>query len=67
AESAQDYFVLPIWSSYTSAVKSSKAMNVGAAKASSTNIVNTASTPVSTTSPYGGLFFTDLTNTDQDD
>ncbi|GKG35603.1 hypothetical protein Tco_0440757, partial [Tanacetum coccineum] len=24
AESAQDYFVLPIWSSYTSTVKSSK-------------------------------------------
>ncbi|GJX30664.1 putative ribonuclease H-like domain-containing protein [Tanacetum coccineum] len=38
-----------------------------AAKASSTNIVNTASTPVSTASPYGGLSFTDLTNTDQDD
>ncbi|GJU44871.1 ribonuclease H-like domain-containing protein [Tanacetum coccineum] len=127
AESAQDYFVLPIWSSYTSIVKSSKAMNAGeepnkhpdlkidekpvdkedqvflyelerlkrqeqdandaaealrkefaqdtedlllqagAAKASSTNIVNTASTPVSTASPYGGLSFTDLTNTDQDD
>ncbi|GJV03391.1 hypothetical protein Tco_1336960 [Tanacetum coccineum] len=29
AESAQDYFVLPIWSSYTSTVKSSKAMNTG--------------------------------------
>ncbi|GJR67504.1 putative ribonuclease H-like domain-containing protein [Tanacetum coccineum] len=123
AESAQDYFVLPIWSSYTSTVKSSKANNVGeeptthpdfkpvdkedqvfldelerlkrqehdannvvealrkefaqetkdlllqagAAKASSTNIVNTASTPVSIVSPYGGLSFTDLTNTDQDD
>ncbi|GJU59792.1 putative ribonuclease H-like domain-containing protein [Tanacetum coccineum] len=123
AESAQDYFVLPIWSSYTSTVKSSKANNAGeeptkhpdfqqvdkedqvfldelerlkrqeqdandaaealrkefaqetedlllqagAAKASSTNIVNTASTPVSTASPYGGLSFTDLTNTDQDD
>ncbi|GJQ97432.1 putative ribonuclease H-like domain-containing protein [Tanacetum coccineum] len=126
-ESAQDYFVLPIWSSYTSTVKSSKAKNAGkepnknpdlktdenpvdkeeqvfldelerlkrqeqdandaaealrkefakdtedlllqagAAKASSTNIVNTASTPVSTASPYGGLSFTDLTNTDQDD
>ncbi|GKG11918.1 hypothetical protein Tco_0346155, partial [Tanacetum coccineum] len=38
-----------------------------AAKASSTNIVNTISTPVSTASPYGGLFFTDLTNPDQDD
>ncbi|GJZ42852.1 putative ribonuclease H-like domain-containing protein [Tanacetum coccineum] len=126
-ESAQDYFVLPIWSSYTSTVKSSKAKNAGeepnknpdlktdekpvdkedqvfldelerlkrqeqdandaaealrkefakdtedlllqagAAKASSTNTVNTASTPVSTASPYGGLSFTDLTNTDQDD
>ncbi|GJV53692.1 putative ribonuclease H-like domain-containing protein [Tanacetum coccineum] len=122
-ESAQDYFVLPIWSSYTSTVKSSKANNAGeeptkhpnfhqvdkedqvfldelerlkrqeqdandaakalrkefaqetedlllqagAAKASSTNIVNTASIPVSTASPYGGLSFTDLTNTDQDD
>ncbi|GJU98801.1 ribonuclease H-like domain-containing protein [Tanacetum coccineum] len=123
AESAQDYFVLPIWSSYTSTVKSSKANNAGeeptkhpdfqqvdkedqvfldelerlkrqeqdandaakalrkefaqetkdlllqagAAKASSTNIVNTASTPVSTASPYGGLSFTKLTNADQDD
>ncbi|GKD28611.1 putative ribonuclease H-like domain-containing protein, partial [Tanacetum coccineum] len=38
-----------------------------AAKDSSTNIVNTASTPVSTASPYGGLSFTGLTNTDQDD
>ncbi|GJU82769.1 putative ribonuclease H-like domain-containing protein [Tanacetum coccineum] len=123
AESAQNYFVLPIWSSYTSTVKSSKVNNAGeeptkhpdfkqvdkadqvfldelerlkrqehdandaaealrkeftqetedlllhteAAKASSTNIVNTASTPVSTASPYGGLLFTDLTNPDQDD
>ncbi|GKC42429.1 putative ribonuclease H-like domain-containing protein, partial [Tanacetum coccineum] len=122
-ESAQDYFVLPIWSSYTSTVKSSKANNAGeeptkhpdfqqvdkedqvfldelerlkrqeqdandaaealkkefaqetrdlllqagAAKSSSTNIFNTASTPVSTASPYGGLSFTDLTNTDHDD
>ncbi|GKC71166.1 uncharacterized mitochondrial protein-like protein, partial [Tanacetum coccineum] len=100
AESAQDYFVLPIWSSYTSTVKSSKAgeeptkhpdfqqdandaaealrkefaqetedllLQARAAKASSTNIVNTANTPVSTASPYGGLSFTDPTNTDQDD
>ncbi|GKA75020.1 ribonuclease H-like domain-containing protein, partial [Tanacetum coccineum] len=29
AESAQDYFVLPIWSSYTSLVKSSEAKNKG--------------------------------------
>ncbi|GJY53321.1 hypothetical protein Tco_0444985 [Tanacetum coccineum] len=42
-------------------------LQAGAAKASSTNIVNTASTPVSTASPYGGLSFTDLTNIDQDD
>ncbi|GKC52358.1 hypothetical protein Tco_1075103, partial [Tanacetum coccineum] len=40
-------------------------LQLGAAKASSTNTpVNTASTPVSTASPYGGLSFT---NTDQDD
>ncbi|GKF46966.1 hypothetical protein Tco_0136768 [Tanacetum coccineum] len=39
----------------------------GAAKASGTNTVNTARTPVSTASPYGGLSFTDLTNADQDD
>ncbi|GKA33390.1 ribonuclease H-like domain-containing protein [Tanacetum coccineum] len=127
AESAQDYFVLPIWSSYSSTVKRSTAkdegeapnknpnlktdekpvdkeyqvfldelerlkrqehdandavealrkevaqktkdllLQAGAAKASSNNIVNTASTPVSTASPYGGLSFTDLTNPDQDD
>ncbi|GJT70552.1 putative ribonuclease H-like domain-containing protein [Tanacetum coccineum] len=120
AESAQDYFVLPIWSSYTSTVKNSKAgeeptkhsdfqqvdkedqvfldelkrlkrqeqdsndasealrkefaqetedllLQAGAAKASSTNIVNTVSTPVSTANPYGGLSFTDPINTDQDD
>ncbi|GKG24930.1 hypothetical protein Tco_0395558, partial [Tanacetum coccineum] len=42
-------------------------LKAGATKASSTNIVNTASTPVNTASPYGGLSFTDLTNTDQDD
>ncbi|GJW79803.1 hypothetical protein Tco_0143778 [Tanacetum coccineum] len=42
-------------------------LQAGAAKASSTNIVNTASTPVSTASPYDGLSFTNLTNTDKDD
>ncbi|GKC93073.1 putative ribonuclease H-like domain-containing protein, partial [Tanacetum coccineum] len=67
AGSAQDYFVLPIWSSYTSTIRSSKANNAGAAKANRTNIVNTASTPVSTSSPYGGLSFTDLATTDQGD
>ncbi|GJW38991.1 putative ribonuclease H-like domain-containing protein [Tanacetum coccineum] len=122
-ESAEDYFVLPIWSSYSSTVKSSNAKNVdkhpdskseekpvdkedqvfldklerlkrqehdahnaaealrkefekdtedllfqaGAAKPSGTNTVNTASTPVSTASPYGGLSFTELTYADQDD
>ncbi|GKF73243.1 hypothetical protein Tco_0219575, partial [Tanacetum coccineum] len=29
AKSTQDYFVLPIWSSYTSTVKSTKAKNAG--------------------------------------
>ncbi|GJT26478.1 hypothetical protein Tco_0906753 [Tanacetum coccineum] len=121
-ESAQDYFVLPIWSSYSSTVKRSIAkdagdapnkdpdlktngkpvnkedqvfldelerlnrqekdandasealrkefaqqtedllLQAGAAKPSSTNIVNIASTPVSTASPDS-----DLTNPDQDD
>ncbi|GKD28873.1 putative ribonuclease H-like domain-containing protein, partial [Tanacetum coccineum] len=42
-------------------------LQAGAAKASSTNIVNTASIPVSTASPYGGLSFTDITNPNQDD
>ncbi|GKB89190.1 putative ribonuclease H-like domain-containing protein [Tanacetum coccineum] len=126
-ESDQDYFVLPIWSSYSSTVKRSTAMDAGeasnkhpdlktdekpvdeedqvfldelerlkrqekdandaaevlrkefaqetenlliqagATKASSTNIVNTVSTPVSTVSPYGELSFTALTNPKQDD
>ncbi|GKG06417.1 hypothetical protein Tco_0326503, partial [Tanacetum coccineum] len=42
-------------------------LQAGAAKASSTNIVNTISTPVSTASPYGGLSLTDPTNPKQDD
>ncbi|GJS00040.1 hypothetical protein Tco_0316548, partial [Tanacetum coccineum] len=42
-------------------------LQAGAAKTSSTNIVNTVSTPVSTASSYGGLSFTDLTNPDQYD
>ncbi|GKC65895.1 putative ribonuclease H-like domain-containing protein, partial [Tanacetum coccineum] len=126
-EPTQDYFVLPIWSFYTSTIKSSEANNegkkpnkdtdlktneepvcqedqaffeklerlkrqeqeandaaetlrkeftqdvedlllqAGAAKATSTNVVNTSSTPVSTASPSGGLSYTDLTNTNQDD
>ncbi|GJX28086.1 putative ribonuclease H-like domain-containing protein [Tanacetum coccineum] len=127
AESAQDFFVLPIWSSYSSTVKRSTAkdageapnkhhdlktdeklvdkedqvfldelerlkrqeqdandaaealrkefaqetkdllLQAGAAKTSSTNIVNTASTPVSTVSPYDVLSFSDPTNPNQDD
>ncbi|GJU70138.1 putative ribonuclease H-like domain-containing protein [Tanacetum coccineum] len=127
SESAQYYFVLPIWSSYTSTVKSLKAKNegkkpnkntdlktnekpvdqedqafleeleslkrqekeaynaakalrkefardtkdlllqAGAARATNTNTVNTANTPVSTASPSGGLSYIDLTNTNQDD
>ncbi|GKB50105.1 hypothetical protein Tco_0900858, partial [Tanacetum coccineum] len=42
-------------------------IQVGAAKASSTNIVNTVSTPVSTASPYDGLSLSDPTNPEQDD
>ncbi|GJU48696.1 putative ribonuclease H-like domain-containing protein [Tanacetum coccineum] len=77
AEPAQEYFVLPVWSSYTSTVKSSEAKNgdvkpngdTGAARATSTNRVNTISTPISTASPSnvfsaGGP---DLNNNDQDD
>ncbi|GJY53662.1 putative ribonuclease H-like domain-containing protein [Tanacetum coccineum] len=129
AEPAQEYFVLPVWSSYTSTVKSSEAKNgdvkpngdtgpktneepkdqedqafleelkrlkrqekeandaaeafrkefaqctedlllqAGAARATSTNTVNTVSTPISTASPSnvfsaGGP---DLNNNDQDD
>ncbi|GJZ39517.1 putative ribonuclease H-like domain-containing protein, partial [Tanacetum coccineum] len=37
------------------------------AKASSTNLVNTISTPVSTASPHDGLFLSDPTNPEQDD
>ncbi|GJZ74364.1 putative ribonuclease H-like domain-containing protein [Tanacetum coccineum] len=103
-ESAQDCFVLPIWSSYrlnitpdfkerdargegpkrrqdkeqandaTEALRKEFAqdtddllLQAGAARASSTNTINTASTLVSTASPSGGLSYTDLTNTNQDD
>nr|GEZ03873.1 hypothetical protein [Tanacetum cinerariifolium] len=58
AEHAPEYFVLPLWSSYNSTVKSSKAKtrdkklngDVGAARAGSTNYVNTVSIPVNTAS-----------------
>ncbi|GJU72966.1 hypothetical protein Tco_1264371 [Tanacetum coccineum] len=42
-------------------------LQTGAAKRSSTNIVNTASTPVSNDSSYDGLSFSDPTNPNQDD
>ncbi|GJT17743.1 putative ribonuclease H-like domain-containing protein [Tanacetum coccineum] len=42
-------------------------IQVGAAKASRTNIVNIVSTPVSTASPYDGLSLSDPTNPEQDD
>ncbi|GJR40869.1 putative ribonuclease H-like domain-containing protein [Tanacetum coccineum] len=78
SEPAQKYFVLPVWSSYTSTVKRSEAKNgdvkpnrdtVEVFSANSTNIINTVSTPISTASPLnvfsaGGP---DLNNNDQDD
>ncbi|GJW25075.1 putative ribonuclease H-like domain-containing protein [Tanacetum coccineum] len=98
AKPAQEYFVLPLWSFYTSTIKSSEAKNgekeandaaetlrkefaqdtedlllqAGAARASSTNYVNTASTLVTAASPSrvfsaGGPSYPDLTNNDQDD
>ncbi|GKE04968.1 putative ribonuclease H-like domain-containing protein, partial [Tanacetum coccineum] len=94
AEPAQEYFVLPLWSSYTSTVKSSEAKNgdekpnrdtafrkefaqctedlllqAGVSRATSTNTVDTISTPINTASP-SRVFSTggpDLTNNDQDD
>ncbi|GJW17174.1 putative ribonuclease H-like domain-containing protein, partial [Tanacetum coccineum] len=102
ADPAQDYFVLPIYSSYTSTDKSPEVKNegvkhtkdiglktneelefaqstkdlllqAGAARATSTNTVNTVSTPLSTANPsnvfsIGGLSNPNLTNyADQDD
>ncbi|GJU87695.1 hypothetical protein Tco_1295241 [Tanacetum coccineum] len=115
-EYAQDYFVLPIWSYYSSTIRRSSAedagaaphqhpdlktdekpvdkedqvfldelerpealrkefaqetenlrIQVGASKASNTNIANTVSTPVSTASPYDGLSLSNPTNPEQDD
>nr|GEV08443.1 hypothetical protein [Tanacetum cinerariifolium] len=51
AKHAQEYCILPLWSSYTSTIKSSEVKNRGAARASSTNTINIVSTPVSTASP----------------
>ncbi|GJS01939.1 hypothetical protein Tco_0318447 [Tanacetum coccineum] len=42
-------------------------LQAGAARATSTNTVNTASTPVSIASPSSRLSYPDLTHTDQDD
>ncbi|GKB81840.1 ribonuclease H-like domain-containing protein [Tanacetum coccineum] len=92
AESAQDHFDQPIWSSYTSTVKSSKANNAGEEPTKHPDLkpvdkedqvfldelerlkrqeqdANDAAEALrkDTASPYGGLSFTDLTNTDQDD
>ncbi|GJV86676.1 putative ribonuclease H-like domain-containing protein [Tanacetum coccineum] len=102
-ESAQDCFVLPIWSSYSSTItpdlktdekregpreeeqvfldelerlkRQEKEANEEAealrkdtpAKASSTNLVNTVSTPLSTGSPHDGLSLSDPINLEQDD
>ncbi|GJV20455.1 putative ribonuclease H-like domain-containing protein [Tanacetum coccineum] len=114
-DSAQDCFVLPIWSSYSSTItpdlktdekregpreeeqafldelerlkRQEKEANeeagalrkefaqetenliiqAGAAKASSTNLVNIVSIPVSTASPHEGLSLSDPTNPEQDD
>ncbi|GKD03259.1 putative ribonuclease H-like domain-containing protein, partial [Tanacetum coccineum] len=102
-ESAQDYFVLPIWPSYSSTItpdlkkdekrdgpreeeqvfmdelerlkRQEKEANEEAealgkntpAKASSTNLVNTVSIPVSTASPFEGLSLVDPTNPEEDD
>ncbi|GJY16340.1 putative ribonuclease H-like domain-containing protein [Tanacetum coccineum] len=102
-ESAQDCFVLPIWSSYSSTItpdlktdakregpreeeqvfldelerlkRQEKDANKAAealrkdtpAKACSTNLVNTISTPVSTASPHDGLSLSDPINPEQDD
>ncbi|GKF85021.1 hypothetical protein Tco_0249919, partial [Tanacetum coccineum] len=45
AESAQDYFILPIWSSYTSIVKSSEAKKEGEKPNKNTDL-NTNEKPV---------------------
>ncbi|GKD25441.1 putative ribonuclease H-like domain-containing protein, partial [Tanacetum coccineum] len=80
-KSAQDYFVLPIWSSYSSTIKRSRAEDAGAAphkhpdlktdekplKLSDAVEALRKDTPVSTASPYGRLSFTNPTNPDQDD
>ncbi|GKA74493.1 ribonuclease H-like domain-containing protein [Tanacetum coccineum] len=95
-EPAQEYFILPLWSSYTSTVKSSGVKNgdekpngdtaeafrkefaqctedlllqAEAARATSTNTINTISIPISTACP-SNVFSAgrpDLNNNDQDD
>ncbi|GJY14086.1 putative ribonuclease H-like domain-containing protein [Tanacetum coccineum] len=73
-ESAQLLSVLPIWPSYSSIIhydlKTDEKREVTVstpAKASSTNLVNTVSIPVSTASPHEGLYLSDPTNPEQDD
>ncbi|GKA14071.1 zinc finger, CCHC-type containing protein [Tanacetum coccineum] len=67
-DSAQDCFVLPIWPSYSSTITPDlKTDEKREAKASSTNLVNTVSIPVSTASPHEGLSLSDPTNPEQDD
>ncbi|GKF81781.1 hypothetical protein Tco_0240383, partial [Tanacetum coccineum] len=71
AESAQDYFDA---NDAAEALRKEFAqqsedllLQAGAAKPSSTNIINTISKPVSTASPYDGLSLSDPTNPEQDD
>ncbi|GJR21710.1 putative ribonuclease H-like domain-containing protein [Tanacetum coccineum] len=67
-ESAQDYFVLPIWSFYSSTVKRSIAKD--ACEASNKHLDDKPvdkEESISTASPYGGLSFTAPTNPEQDD
>ncbi|GKC08516.1 putative ribonuclease H-like domain-containing protein [Tanacetum coccineum] len=73
-ESAQDCFILPIWPSYSSTITPAlttydkrEVIKEGAARTSSTNLVNTLSIPVSTASPHEGLSLFDPTNPEEDD
>ncbi|GJW65556.1 putative ribonuclease H-like domain-containing protein [Tanacetum coccineum] len=69
-ESAQDCFVLPIWSSYSSKIRDLGAEEL---KRHRKSIDNNAAEdirkdiPVSTASPYDGLSLSDPTNPEQDD
>ncbi|GKC34841.1 putative ribonuclease H-like domain-containing protein [Tanacetum coccineum] len=64
AESAQDYFVLPIWSSYTSTVKSLEAKNEGEKSTKNTDLkTNEKPVYLSYDIPNDGIF----TNASYDD